>query len=375
MIGLGLNEAAYMAEIVRAGISSVGEGQTEASVALGMSWSQTMRRTVLPQAMRVIIPPTGNELISMLKTTSLVTAIPLSTELYGRARDISGTNFQPIPLLLVAATWYLAITSVLMVGQFYLERYYSKGVVASADLQATAGTGRRAGQASRDRPSDRTRGRDRPRHPGRRTKMTGATATPMVKADRVCKNFGALQVLKGITLEVGRGQVLCLVGPSGSGKSTFLRCINHLEQVNAGRLYVDGDLVGYREKHGKLYEMKPPCAAKQRRDIGMVFQHFNLFPHRTALENVIEAPTQVKRVPKKQAVERARELLDRVGLGEKARRLPGAAVGRAAAARRHRPRAGDGPEADAVRRADVGARSRSWSERCSASCASSPRPA
>ncbi len=128
MIGLGLNEAAYMAEIVRAGINSVGEGQTEASVALGMSWSMTMRRTVLPQAMRVIIPPTGNELISMLKTTSLVTAVPLSTELYGRARDISGVNFQPIPLLLVAATWYLLVTSILMVGQYYLERYYSKGV-------------------------------------------------------------------------------------------------------------------------------------------------------------------------------------------------------------------------------------------------------
>ncbi|MBL1077956.1 amino acid ABC transporter permease [Nocardia sp. 2] len=127
MLGLGLNEAAYMAEIVRAGINSVGEGQREASTALGMSWSQTMRRTVLPQAMRVIIPPTGNELISMLKTTSLVTAIPLTTDLYGRARDIYSVNFQPIPLLLVAATWYLAITSVLMVGQFYLERYYSRG--------------------------------------------------------------------------------------------------------------------------------------------------------------------------------------------------------------------------------------------------------
>ncbi|SUA43219.1 Inner membrane amino-acid ABC transporter permease protein yecS [Nocardia africana] len=128
MVGLGLNEAAYMAEIVRAGVNSVGEGQREASVALGMSWGQTMRRTVLPQAMRVIIPPTGNELISMLKTTSLVTAIPLTTDLYGRARDIYGINFQPIPLLLVSATWYLAITSVLMVGQFYLERYYSRGV-------------------------------------------------------------------------------------------------------------------------------------------------------------------------------------------------------------------------------------------------------
>ncbi|MFI7190404.1 amino acid ABC transporter permease [Nocardia nova] len=143
MIGLGLNEAAYMAEIVRAGVNSVGEGQREASVALGMSWGQTMRRTVLPQAMRVIIPPTGNELISMLKTTSLVTAIPLTTDLYGRARDIYGINFQPIPLLLVSATWYLAITSVLMVGQFYLERYYSRGVtrqLTGRQLRALATT-------------------------------------------------------------------------------------------------------------------------------------------------------------------------------------------------------------------------------------------
>ncbi|MDR3660314.1 MAG: amino acid ABC transporter permease [Mycobacterium sp.] len=140
-IGLGLNEAAYMAEIIRAGMSSVPEGQTEASVALGMSWWMTMRRTILPQAMRVIIPPTGNELISMLKTTSLVTAVPYTLELYTRTRDISAVIFQPIPLLLVAATWYLVITSVLMVGQFYLERHFSRGVsrkLTSKQLAALA---------------------------------------------------------------------------------------------------------------------------------------------------------------------------------------------------------------------------------------------
>ncbi|MEV6561724.1 amino acid ABC transporter ATP-binding protein [Nocardia sp. NPDC051756] len=144
----------------------------------------------------------------------------------------------------------------------------------------------------------------------------------MILADRVCKNFGALQVLKGVSLEIGRGEVLCVIGPSGSGKSTFLRCINHLEEVNAGRLYVDGELVGYEEKKGKLYELHPRVAARQRREIGMVFQHFNLFPHRTALENVIEAPTQVKKVPKAEAVAKAQELLDRVGLAEKANAYP-----------------------------------------------------
>ncbi|PEG59608.1 amino acid ABC transporter ATP-binding protein [Mycolicibacterium boenickei] len=144
----------------------------------------------------------------------------------------------------------------------------------------------------------------------------------MVRAESVCKNFGALHVLKGVTLDVGRGEVLCMVGPSGSGKSTFLRCINHLEQVNAGRLYVDGELIGYRERGGKLHEMPPRDAARQRRDIGMVFQHFNLFPHRTALENIIEAPVRVKRVKKDAALARAKDLLDQVGLAAKADAYP-----------------------------------------------------
>ncbi len=139
IIGLGLNEAAYLAEIIRAGISSVPEGQTEASVALGMSWFMTMRRTILPQAMRVIIPPTGNEFIGMLKTTSLAVAVPYTLDLFGRQRDIAAEQFAPIPLLLVAAVWYLLITSILMVGQFYLERYFSRGAsrkLTSKQLEA-----------------------------------------------------------------------------------------------------------------------------------------------------------------------------------------------------------------------------------------------
>jgi polar amino acid transport system permease protein len=142
MLGLALNEAAYMAEIIRAGITSVPEGQAEASTALGMSWGMTMRRTVLPQAMRVIIPPTGNEVISMLKTTSLVTAVPYAFDLYSIAtREIAARTFEPVPLALVAATWYLVVTSILMVGQFYLERYYSRGAsrkLTSKQLEALA---------------------------------------------------------------------------------------------------------------------------------------------------------------------------------------------------------------------------------------------
>src|SRR4051812_43500634 len=146
--------------------------------------------------------------------------------------------------------------------------------------------------------------------------------TAMVKSEGVHKSFGLVEVLKGIDLEVKSGEVFCLIGPSGSGKSTFLRCINHLEKVNAGRLYVDGELVGYRQKGDKLYELKDGEVARKRRDIGMVFQRFNLFPHMTALENVIEAPVQVKGQNKAEARERAQQLLDRVGLADKAASYP-----------------------------------------------------
>lgn len=146
--------------------------------------------------------------------------------------------------------------------------------------------------------------------------------TPMVKAEGVHKSFGAAHILKGIDLEVAPREVFCLIGPSGSGKSTFLRCINHLEKINAGRLSVDGELVGYRQKGDKLYELKDSEVALQRRDIGMVFQRFNLFPHMTALENVMEAPIQVKGEAKAVARARAEKLLDRVGLGDKAKNYP-----------------------------------------------------
>ena len=148
------------------------------------------------------------------------------------------------------------------------------------------------------------------------------TGMPMVLADRVSKNFGANRVLRGISLEVNAGEVLCIVGPSGSGKSTFLRCINHLERVDAGRLSVDGQLVGYRQKGDKLYELKLKEAALQRQEIGMVFQRFNLFPHLTAVENIILAPMRVKRLSKAAATARAKELLERVGLGDKGDHYP-----------------------------------------------------
>jgi polar amino acid transport system ATP-binding protein len=145
----------------------------------------------------------------------------------------------------------------------------------------------------------------------------------MVRADDVHKSFGSLDVLKGIDLVVGAGEVCCVLGPSGSGKSTFLRCINHLEKINAGRIFVDGELVGYHERGGKLHEMRDADVARQRQAIGMVFQRFNLFPHMTVLQNVMEAPCRVKKESKAEVRDRAAALLDRVGLADKVDNYPG----------------------------------------------------
>jgi polar amino acid transport system ATP-binding protein len=145
---------------------------------------------------------------------------------------------------------------------------------------------------------------------------------PVLRAEAVHKRFGRLEVLRGLSLEVRRGEVTCLLGPSGSGKSTFLRCINHLERIDAGRIWVDGSLIGYRQVGARLHELREAEIARQRAGIGMVFQHFNLFPHMTVLQNVIEAPLVVKKEAKPQTVALARELLDRVGLADKVTSYP-----------------------------------------------------
>jgi polar amino acid transport system ATP-binding protein len=150
---------------------------------------------------------------------------------------------------------------------------------------------------------------------------------PMVKSEGVHKRFGNLEVLKGISLEVRRGEVMCLLGPSGSGKSTFLRCINHLEKINSGRLSVDGELVGYREAGGKLHELHERDVIRKRAEIGMVFQHFNLFPHMTALENVTLAPVRVKGMSRARARDTGVELMGRVGLADKVDTYPVALSG------------------------------------------------
>ena len=185
---------------------------------------------------------------------------------------------------------------------------------------------------------------------------TQAPDMPLVRALNVHKSFYGNEVLKGIDIDVAAGEVVCLLGPSGSGKTTFLRCINQLETIQGGRIWVDGDLAGYVEKGGKLHRLGEKQIARQRRHIGMVFQRFNLFPHKTAVENVMEAPVQVAGVSKSEARKRALSLLERVGLGDRCDMYPGAALRWSAAAGGHRPRPGDGSQADALRRAHLRAR-------------------
>ena len=151
--------------------------------------------------------------------------------------------------------------------------------------------------------------------------MTSAVA-PIVSAEQVHKSFGSVRALKGIDLTVMPGEVVCLVGPSGSGKSTFLRCLNHLERIDAGRLEVNGNLVGYRERAGKLYELRDREVCSQRANIGMVFQQFNLFPHMTALGNIVEGPVRVRGESQKEAEANGRRLLKQVGLGDRALAYP-----------------------------------------------------
>jgi polar amino acid transport system ATP-binding protein len=153
---------------------------------------------------------------------------------------------------------------------------------------------------------------------GRQVSTNGASGDALaLHAVDVHKRFGRLEVLKGVSLGVFCGQTVCIVGPSGSGKTTFLRCINHLEKIDSGRIEVNGRLIGYRERRGRLVEDSERSIALQRTQIGMVFQRFNLFPHRTALENVIEAPVHVRKVPRSEAVREADSLLERVGLADK----------------------------------------------------------
>ncbi|QQR38490.1 amino acid ABC transporter permease/ATP-binding protein [Devosia rhizoryzae] len=334
VIGLSLNQAAFSSEIIRGGILSVDQGQHEAAAALGLSrWRQAVH-IVLPQAMRAILPSGFNEIIGLAKATSIVYVLALP-ELFYTVQVIYRRNLEVIPLLMVATVWYLIIMVVLSAFQYLIEQYYSRGARREALPPLVDKLfriiSRKAPEVASAAPVSVVA--DRKPLAGFESGRIGGE----VAIHGVNKSFGTLKVLDDIDLTVGSGEVVAIIGPSGAGKSTLLRTINHLERVNTGLVAIDSELIGYERRGDALYELKEPAIRRRRAGVGMVFQNFNLFPHLTALENVVEAPISVAGVPREQALASGRDLLARVGLADKAdvypRHLSGGQQQRVAIAR------------------------------------------
>lgn len=309
VIGFALNEAAFCAEIIRGGIVSVNRNQTTAAASLGMGPVLTLRRIVLPQAMRTILPGLGNQTISMIKGTSIASVIFVN-ELTFRAEQIVGQNFKFFTVFAAAGAMYLFMTSVVAIAQAALERrfdFYRAVSKRSPIIAAVA--------------------KPRVPLPDLVAEISGsddrAVATePFLTGHNVCKSYDKREILKGIDLEVQRGEVIVLMGPSGSGKSTFLRLVNHLETLDLGHIRVEGKYVGYERGSAGLRPIRKLAKARADARIGMVFQHFNLFEHLTAIENLIEAPIRVYGVAPDIARARGMRLLESIGLGDHADKLP-----------------------------------------------------
>jgi polar amino acid transport system permease protein len=317
VLGLALNQAAFAAEIIRGGILSVDQGQHEAAAALGIPGVRQTFRIVLPQAMRTILPAAFNDIIGMAKGTSnvYIVAIP---ELFYTVQIIFHRNLEVIPLLMVATVWYLIILTVLSVIQWQVERHFARGALRTqpstylsrwkADIAQ-----RRAEVPAPTEPAVPARsGRSWAHAHGR-----GAE----VSIQGVSKSFGALKVLDNVVFDAPAGSVTVILGQSGSGKSTLLRAINHLERVDEGFISIDGESIGYRQAGDTLYELKERDILAQRIHVGMVFQNFNLFPHLTALQNIVEAPL-AHGVSRAEATTTALDLLARVGLSSKVDAYP-----------------------------------------------------
>ncbi len=318
VLGLTLNQAAFASEIVRGGILSVDQGQLEAAAALGLPRRRQATRIVLPQAMRSILPTAFNDIIGLAKGTSQVYILALP-ELFYTIQIIYRRNLEVIPLLMVATVWYLIILTVLSIIQHHIERHFSRGALRNPPPSLFTALYRRlrpqAPAAAPAEPAARPAVSVRPSRP---VQARGGEVT----IHGVSKHFGQLQVLDTVTLTLPAGSVTAILGQSGSGKSTLLRAINHLERVDDGFIAIDGDLIGYRQEGDTLYELKEKDILRRRVEVGMVFQNFNLFPHLTALENIVEAPIAVRGLSRPQAEAEALELLARVGLAEKANAYP-----------------------------------------------------
>jgi polar amino acid transport system permease protein len=330
VIGFSLNEAAFGAEIIRGGILSVSRNQGIAAAALGMPPLMTLRRIILPQAMRAILPGIGNQAISMIKGTSIASVIFVN-ELTFRAEQIVGQNFRFFTVFSAAALIYLAMTSCVAVGQIAAERRFDflreRGSGAAGWFVAAFGRRRR----SPPKPAAASEAPARPARPERLPALIGEicreiigedVSRPMIVCRNVQKSYGGREVLKSIDLTVNRGEVVVIMGPSGSGKSTLLRMVNHLEPVDWGEITIDGKHVGYERVPGGLRPVRRLAQARAEARIGMVFQQFNLFEHLTALENLIEAPIRVYRREAAEARAIALRLLAGVGLASHVDHLP-----------------------------------------------------
>ncbi|MBU9581848.1 ABC transporter permease subunit [Burkholderia multivorans] len=316
VLGLTLNHAAFSAEVIRGGLLSVDQGQLEAAAALGLPHSRQTARIVLPQAMRAILPTAFNDLIVLAKGTSMVYVLAMP-ELFYTVQVIYRRNLEVIPLLMVATVWYLIILTVLSAIQVQVERHYARGALRNPPPSALTFVLARAGALWR-----RVVARRSVPAAGASNDAVVPQLGGEVTVHRVSKRFGAQRVLDDVSFVAPRGSVTVIVGPSGSGKSTLLRTINHLERVDDGIIDIDGELIGYRRDGDVLHELKERDVLKRRSAVGMVFQTFNLFPHLTVLENLIEAPLALGTATREAAERTARALLARVGLADKADAYP-----------------------------------------------------
>lgn len=301
LVAMVLSETAYISEIHRGGMLSVATGQAEAARALGLPWRSIEFNVVIPQAFRVSLPALGNEFITIVKLTSLVSSISL-TELLLVGQRLYTQNFMVLETLLVVAIFYVILVSFFEILLKALERFLdvSKRRIAPAAELTDSGVTKLE----------------------RRHRGVAHQGPAIIEAANVSKHFGQNQVLKGVDLNVHKGEVIAVIGPSGSGKTTFIRTLNGLELIDGGQVLFNGTLVCYRKQGDGYRPVRDAQAALQRRDIGMVFQQFNLFPHKTALQNVMYAPVALGLMSAGEAKRQCLEVLHRVGMDAHANKYP-----------------------------------------------------